>query len=119
MIPGSGDATTIVLLHGSVTANVRTGLFKMLRELTPISNALQPGGAPVGTVVNSFAVLSIGPLWHRAQTPFLLGGSQGASTKNSRPRRSDALWPSGKSGAGPPSANDFSALLEKNRLSVR
>ena len=62
MIPGSGELTTRVLLHGSVTANVRTGLFMRFRELTPMSNARQPGGAPVGTVVNSFAVFSIGPL---------------------------------------------------------
>src|SRR5688500_13363040 len=74
MIPGSGELTTSVALHGSVTAKVRTGLFNTLRELTPMSNARHPGGAPVGMVANSLAAFSIGPLWHSAHTPFLLGG---------------------------------------------
>src|SRR5262245_30150342 len=90
----------------------------MLRKLTPISNARQPGGAPVEASVNSLAVFNIGPLWHTAHAPFLLGGFQGASTKKSRPRFSEAVRPSGNAGGGPPAANDFSALLEKNWLSV-
>src|SRR5262245_47747569 len=98
MIPGSGDGTTNVVLHGSVTENVCTGLFRRLRALTPMSNARHPGGAPVGISVNSLAVFSIGPPWHSAQTPFLLGGFHGASTKNSRPRRSDAVCPVGNTG---------------------
>src|SRR6476619_6096072 len=119
MIPGSGERTVTVLLHRSVTAKVRTGLFGTFRALTRMSNARHPGGAPVASVVNSFDVLSMGPLWHNAHTPFLLGGVHGASTKNSRPRFSDAVWPSGRAGGGPPRAKALSALLEKNRLLVR
>jgi hypothetical protein len=47
MIPGSGERTTNVALHVSVTANVWTVLFIRFRELTRMSNARQPGGAPV------------------------------------------------------------------------
>lgn len=36
---GGKNSTTMVLLHGSVTAKVRTGLFMRFRELTPMSNA--------------------------------------------------------------------------------
>ena len=61
MIPGSGERISIVALQKSVTAKVRTGLFMRFRELTPMSKARHPGGAPVGIVVNSFAVFSIGP----------------------------------------------------------
>src|SRR5215510_8546506 len=102
MIPGSGESTTSVVLHESVTAYVWTGLFRALRELTRMSNARHPGGAPVASVVNALAVLSMGPPWQSAQTPFLLGGFHGASTKNSRPRFSDAVCPSGSAGGGPP-----------------
>src|SRR5262245_56255701 len=118
MMPGSGELTTSVVSQGSVTVNVWTGLFGTLRKLTPISNARQPGGAPVESVVKSLAVFSIGPLWQTAHAPFLLGGFHGASTKNSRPRFSDAVRPCGNAGGGPPAANDCSALLEKNCLSL-
>src|SRR6478752_5042105 len=119
MIPGSAERIATVLLHRSVTANVRTGLLRTFRELTRMSNARHPGGAPVASVVKSLDVFSMGPLWQRAQTPFLLGGFQGESTKNSRPRFSDAVWPSGRVGGGPPRAKARSPLLEKNRLFVR
>src|SRR5262245_22798224 len=118
MIPGSGELTVIVLPHGSVTAYVRTGLLGRFRALTRTSNARQPGGAPVASVVNSLAVFSMGPPWQSAHVPFLLGGFHGASTKNSRPRFSEAVCPCGRAGGRPPSAKVFSVLLEKKRLSV-
>jgi hypothetical protein len=42
----------------------------------------------------------------------LLGGFHGASTKNSRPRLSDAVCPAGSAGGRPPAANDWNSLLE-------
>ena len=66
------------------------------------------GGTGIG--LNPLLVLSIGPLWQIAQMPRVDGGVSGTSSKNARPRFSDAVLPAGSCGGGPPSAHSRSAL---------
>ena len=116
--PGSAERTTTVVLHESVTSNVWTGLFMRFRELTRMSNARQPGGAPVAGGRELVRRVQPGPAVTQGTRTLLVRRVPGRIDEKLSSALLRCRFPAGSPGAGPPAAKTFIALLEKNRLSV-
>ena len=75
-----------------------------------------PNGMPNAICEKRFVSFSIGPAWQAAHAPCLRSTKSTSSSKNRRPRFSEAVLPRGRPGAAPPAAKILISGELKNSL---
>src|SRR4029453_8674312 len=105
--PGSDVVRVTLEPSALVTMYERTGSPVRFNADTSVSVKRDPAGTCSGT--DGRVSFNIGPLWQREQLT-----TPGVGMKNARPRRSDAVRPSGRAGGGPPSAKFLTNRDEKS-----